>query len=502
MTEYRILCGRFRVSGTRTRTLLIVCYYGGFFIVYQLDAYGRLLRIERKVVVVIEGNSGIGRDVCNLFSLEGATVIFTYTKGQQEDIDDIETFEIIRKAKHANAKDPMAIVVDLGYEENCKRVVDELGFTTPSVRIQLGRPSSLRNSLESLGETFRIVLQWSGRNSMTPVSGCPRWCPIYMVRPDDYKRLRGPKHMNGLGGPDKPDESIGPNDPENSGQAGLTTRTGQAGPMTQTGYAGSMTQRARWARRPEQAKRARNTNRPGRFEDPNGPSELKDPNGLGGPDDPNGSGGLEEPNGSGRLEEPNRSGGPKDPNGPHGPMTRTSQAGSKNRTSKACPKTRTGQADLKTQTGQADPKTRTGQVGSMTKTNQAGPKNQTGQAGQKTRTGQTCPMTRTDAVECDLFVGDWVPDLNGPRYNNESCRVIEAHQNCMKNGRPDSGYLYWRWNPRGCELPKFSPSKFLDMMRDKSWAFIGDSISRNHVQSLLCLLSQVLLHLPSFFRAS
>jgi len=28
------------------RTLLIVCYYGGFFIVYQLDAYGRLLRIE------------------------------------------------------------------------------------------------------------------------------------------------------------------------------------------------------------------------------------------------------------------------------------------------------------------------------------------------------------------------------------------------------------------------------------------------------------------------
>ncbi|KAG2395330.1 Protein trichome birefringence-like 25 [Vigna angularis] len=86
---------------------------------------------------------------------------------------------------------------------------------------------------------------------------------------------------------------------------------------------------------------------------------------------------------------------------------------------------------------------------------------------------------------------DWVPDLNGPRYTNESCRVIQDHQNCMKNGRPDSGYLYWRWNPRGCELPKFSPRKFLDMMRDKSWAFIGDSISRNHVQSLLCLLSQV-----------
>jgi len=106
------------------------------------------------------------------------------------------------------------------------------------------------------------------------------------------------------------------------------------------------------------------------------------------------------------------------------------------------------------------------------------------------------PLKYLDAVECDLFVGDWVPDLNGPRYDNESCRVIEDHQNCMRNGRPDSGYLYWRWNPRDCELPKFSPKKFLDMMRDKSWAFIGDSISRNHVQSLLCLLSQVQL-IPS-----
>jgi len=37
---------------------------------------------------------------------------------------------------------------------------------------------SVRNSLESLGETFRVALQWSGRNSMAHVSGCPWWCPI------------------------------------------------------------------------------------------------------------------------------------------------------------------------------------------------------------------------------------------------------------------------------------------------------------------------------------
>jgi len=40
---------------------------------------------------------------------------------------------------------------------------------------------SVRNFLESLGGTFRVALQWSGRNPMAPVSGCPWWCPIYMV---------------------------------------------------------------------------------------------------------------------------------------------------------------------------------------------------------------------------------------------------------------------------------------------------------------------------------
>ncbi|QCE03762.1 hypothetical protein DEO72_LG8g1788 [Vigna unguiculata] len=36
------------------------------------------------------------------------------------------------------------------------------------------------------GETFRVALQWSGRNSMAPVSGCPWWCPICMTRAMAY----------------------------------------------------------------------------------------------------------------------------------------------------------------------------------------------------------------------------------------------------------------------------------------------------------------------------
>jgi len=41
---------------------------------------------------------------------------------------------------------------------------------------------SVHNSLGSLGETFRVAFQWSGRNSMAPVSGCPWWCPICITR--------------------------------------------------------------------------------------------------------------------------------------------------------------------------------------------------------------------------------------------------------------------------------------------------------------------------------
>ncbi|QCD82910.1 hypothetical protein DEO72_LG2g3252 [Vigna unguiculata] len=31
-------------------------------------------------------------------------------------------------------------------------------------------------------ETFKVALQWSGRNSMAPVSGCSWWCPICITR--------------------------------------------------------------------------------------------------------------------------------------------------------------------------------------------------------------------------------------------------------------------------------------------------------------------------------
>ncbi|KAL0350554.1 UNVERIFIED_CONTAM: protein trichome birefringence-like 19 [Sesamum radiatum] len=100
--------------------------------------------------------------------------------------------------------------------------------------------------------------------------------------------------------------------------------------------------------------------------------------------------------------------------------------------------------------------------------------------------------TSEGSKKCDLFTGEWVPNAEGPYYTNTTCNAIQEHQNCMKFGRPDTGFLKWRWKPDECEeLPIFDPNKFLELVRGKSMAFVGDSVARNHMQSLICLLSRV-----------
>ncbi|KAG6418179.1 hypothetical protein SASPL_120379 [Salvia splendens] len=61
----------------------------------------------------------------------------------------------------------------------------------------------------------------------------------------------------------------------------------------------------------------------------------------------------------------------------------------------------------------------------------------------------------------------------------------------MKYGRPDSDFMKWRWKPDACDLPLFNPYQFLDIVRGKSLAFVGDSVGRNQMQSMICLLSRV-----------
>ncbi|KAH7543084.1 hypothetical protein FEM48_Zijuj02G0145700 [Ziziphus jujuba var. spinosa] len=92
---------------------------------YTSKDYKPSNKLQGKVALVTGGDSGIGRSVCHCFALEGATVAFTFVKGQ-ENKDAEDTLQIIRESKSPEAQDPIAIAADLGFDENCKKVVDEV----------------------------------------------------------------------------------------------------------------------------------------------------------------------------------------------------------------------------------------------------------------------------------------------------------------------------------------------------------------------------------------
>ncbi|KAF2315739.1 hypothetical protein GH714_040274 [Hevea brasiliensis] len=98
----------------------------------------------------------------------------------------------------------------------------------------------------------------------------------------------------------------------------------------------------------------------------------------------------------------------------------------------------------------------------------------------------------SDDSGCDLYHGIWLFDSQGPSYTNNTCPVLTQMQNCQGNGRPDKEYENWRWKPSQCQLPRFDAKKFLELMRGKTLAFIGDSVARNQMESMLCLLWQAI----------
>lgn len=94
--------------------------------------------------------------------------------------------------------------------------------------------------------------------------------------------------------------------------------------------------------------------------------------------------------------------------------------------------------------------------------------------------------------ECDFSVGSWVWDDSYPLYESRNCPFLDGGFRCQENGRPDSDYLKWRWQPSHCDLPRFNANTFLERIRNSRVMFVGDSIGRNQWESLICMLAEAI----------
>nr|AVY91647.1 leaf senescence related protein-like [Saccharum hybrid cultivar SP80-3280] len=96
-----------------------------------------------------------------------------------------------------------------------------------------------------------------------------------------------------------------------------------------------------------------------------------------------------------------------------------------------------------------------------------------------------------EGAQCDLFDGEWVEEPAGsyPLYGAAECPFLSDQVACRRNGRPDSGYERWRWQPRGCGgRTRLGGAEALELCRDKRLVLVGDSLNRNMWESLACIL--------------
>ncbi|XP_021730741.1 protein trichome birefringence-like 4 [Chenopodium quinoa] len=111
-------------------------------------------------------------------------------------------------------------------------------------------------------------------------------------------------------------------------------------------------------------------------------------------------------------------------------------------------------------------------------------------------------FVRKKGISCDIFDGKWVLDDSGPVYSPGSCPFLDYTFNCFNNGRSDLGYLRYRWQPHGCDIPRFNGKKMLEMLRGKRMVFVGDSLNRNMWESLVCSLRMSLVDKKTVFEVS
>ncbi|KAL0923017.1 hypothetical protein M5K25_007059 [Dendrobium thyrsiflorum] len=96
---------------------------------------------------------------------------------------------------------------------------------------------------------------------------------------------------------------------------------------------------------------------------------------------------------------------------------------------------------------------------------------------------------------CSIEKGKWAFNTSAELfYTDESCPYLDKQIACLRNGRPDSDYLYWEWQLDDCILPRFNATALLEKLRGKRLMFSGDSLQREQWQSLVCMVES---HIPS-----
>ncbi|TVU09462.1 hypothetical protein EJB05_42936 [Eragrostis curvula] len=90
--------------------------------------------------------------------------------------------------------------------------------------------------------------------------------------------------------------------------------------------------------------------------------------------------------------------------------------------------------------------------------------------------------------DCNFAKGKWVADEKRPLYSGNECKQwLSKMWACRMMKRADFSYESFRWQPHGCEMPEFTGPNFLERMKHKTLAFVGDSLGRQQFQSIMCI---------------
>jgi hypothetical protein len=104
---------------------------------------------------------------------------------------------------------------------------------------------------------------------------------------------------------------------------------------------------------------------------------------------------------------------------------------------------------------------------------------------------QKQPPPQAVADGCDLYRGRWTFDAAGeqaPLYRESECEFLTEQVTCMRNGRRDDSYQKWRWQPDGCDLPRYRTDRLAASPFPLVFVLeIGDEfvLRGNHVFSLV-----------------